>query len=271
MLDAPFHCGSVSGKVPADVPPGDGAEYRIGHRVRQHVGIRVARQPLLGGHGHSPEHERPPLDEPVQVVTDADARGGRRAFPAGDRFGSLEVRHRGDLQVGRLSGDDPHREAGGLGEGRFVGGHRAAPARLDGRGEDIGAERLGRLGEEDPFARHRALDDDRAGASAGGCQLHRVARRKRRQRRARFRRGVNRARDQIGARERAGRVVDHHDVRPAEDRFEPEPHRVLPPRAARDDAHRLAGRRRGPPAPRRQARAAARRRSRRCDRAPRTA
>ena len=83
------------------------------------------------------------------------------------------------------------------------------------------AERLGRLGQEDALARHRALDHDGPRAPGGACQLHRVARRERRQRRARFHRGVDRARDEIGARERARRVVDDHDVRAAADGVEP--------------------------------------------------
>ena len=166
--------------------------------------------------------------------------GRRRAFPAGDRFGSLEVRHRGDLDVGRLALDEPHRETGGLGEGRFVGGHRAAPARLDGRGEDIGAERLRRLGQVDgsrgsvrsttigpaPPPAPACFTVSLAGSAASAAPDSAAA-------------SIVRAIRSALANGRAASWITTMSARPRT--LEPDPHRVLPPRAARDDARRLAG------------------------------
>ena len=47
MLLAPFHCGSVSGKHPADVAGAGGAEHRVGHRVAHDVGVGVAVETKL--------------------------------------------------------------------------------------------------------------------------------------------------------------------------------------------------------------------------------
>jgi len=72
MLDAPFHCRSVVREVPADVAPGHRAEDGVRDRVRQHIGVGVPRQPLLGRDRHAAEDERPSVNQPVQVVPRSD-------------------------------------------------------------------------------------------------------------------------------------------------------------------------------------------------------
>ena len=79
MLDAPFHRGSVSGKVLSDVSRRGGAENRVGDGMTDDVGIGVPERATLGRHGHAAEHERPAFHQPVQVVAHAyPSRGAGR-------------------------------------------------------------------------------------------------------------------------------------------------------------------------------------------------
>jgi hypothetical protein len=64
--------------VPADVAERGGAEHRVGGGVTRDVAVGMAERALVGRDGDTADDERPPLDEPVQVVSRADPRGRRR-------------------------------------------------------------------------------------------------------------------------------------------------------------------------------------------------
>ena len=117
MLDASFQRGSVSGKVPADVAGAGGAENRVGRRVAGDVGVGMPERAALGRDRHAAEDQRPPLDEPVQVVAGADASGADGALAAR----GVEIVGRRDLHVRRVALDDVHVVARLLREHRFVG------------------------------------------------------------------------------------------------------------------------------------------------------
>ena len=55
------------GEVRADVAQACGAEQRVDHRVREHVGVGVAGEPLLVGHLDAAEDQPPPGREAVGV------------------------------------------------------------------------------------------------------------------------------------------------------------------------------------------------------------
>ena len=64
--------------VLADVAGPRRAEDRVGHGMTDDVGIGVSERPAFRRHGHAAEHERPALDQPVQIVADAHASCGAR-------------------------------------------------------------------------------------------------------------------------------------------------------------------------------------------------
>ena len=63
--------------MPADVAQRGGAEHGIDDRVAHHVGIGMPERAVLGRDRHAADDERPPFDQPVQIVAGADA--ARRA------------------------------------------------------------------------------------------------------------------------------------------------------------------------------------------------
>ena len=132
--------------------------------------------------------------------------------------------------------------AGLLGQRRLVGRRSDAFAPARNRIlEHLAVERLRRLRQVDRFANDRPRDDPHARRRRGF--LHGVARLKRRDRRASFRRRLDDAREQLGRRERARRVVNDDDTGALRHLRERVRDRILPPRAAIDDAHRFARRR----------------------------
>ena len=70
------------GKVQPDVPERGRAEQRVAHRVDQHVGVGVPREPLFEGNRDAADDELPPLDERVHVVTLPDSHGMSRRSPS---------------------------------------------------------------------------------------------------------------------------------------------------------------------------------------------
>ena len=58
----------------AEVAERERAEQRLGHGVREHVGVGVAVEPRLRRHRDASEHERAAGDERVQVEAEADPR-----------------------------------------------------------------------------------------------------------------------------------------------------------------------------------------------------
>jgi hypothetical protein len=49
------------------------SEERLRDGMRQNVGVRVAGEADGGRHGDAPQHQRPPLDEGVQVPAEPDS------------------------------------------------------------------------------------------------------------------------------------------------------------------------------------------------------
>ena len=87
-------------EVLAQVPEGERAEEGVRHRVGQHVGVGVAPEPPLGRDLDPPQHERPALDEGVDVEPQADPR--HRDRPR--RRGATRVRPAGLARSRRASG-----------------------------------------------------------------------------------------------------------------------------------------------------------------------
>ena len=63
------------GKMPADVAGPRGAENRVGDGVAHGVGVRMSGEAALERNGDAAENQRPPLDQPVQVVANARSAG----------------------------------------------------------------------------------------------------------------------------------------------------------------------------------------------------
>ena len=104
---------------------------------------------------HAADDQRPPVDQPVQVVAGADAPSRRRAPPRRMPLPRrLEIVRRRDLHVARVAVDDVDLVAGALGQRRFVGrldaGSRAAAIAAR---QHVAAEALRRLREVDRLAR----------------------------------------------------------------------------------------------------------------------
>ena len=240
----------------ADVAGGRGAENRVGHRVADRVGVGMAVEPFVERNRHAAEDQRPPGDEPMQVVAVADPQCGgagrraeRAAPPSSRSSGVVIFRLRGSPST------SVHVMPGLLGEHRLVGRIGTPSTRAPARRAARRAERLRRLREEDLLARQRAANDARRVAA-----LHRVARLQRGNRGAvlerRRRWSARSARGDTNGRA-ASWMHDH--LRARRDTRERVGHRILPARAARDDDHVVEIRRRARGA----ARPAARRRLRR--------
>ena len=164
----PFRIGI--GKMLADIARRGRAENRIGHRVAQHVGIRMAGEPGLVRNLHAANDERPARLQAVQIVagTDSHRRHGPRSRPSSRRFQvqapGQRLRHAKiqlgrDLDVRRLALDQAHRMARLLGEGGLVGRRSrmlARPARIASC-EHLAGERLRRLRQVDRIARRSCV------------------------------------------------------------------------------------------------------------------
>ena len=115
----------------SDVAEARGAEHGIGDRVADDIGVRVAERTAGRWDRDAAEHERAAVDEPVQVVAEADRRFARFSgfsefsrfaeFAGRDRFGERPVLGRRDLDVRRFTVDEPHRATGAFDERRLVG------------------------------------------------------------------------------------------------------------------------------------------------------
>ena len=132
MLDAPFHCGSLSGKwrpiSPSDAAPST-ASVTAWHAASA---SEWPSAPSSGRDCHSAKDQRPAFDEPVKIVADA---GTRRRSDGGARRVStraIEVGRRRDLHVRPIAFHNPDRMAGPLGEPGFVGRVDARAAERDG-------------------------------------------------------------------------------------------------------------------------------------------
>ena len=142
-----------------DVAGPGGAEDRVGRRVADDVGVGVPERAALGRHRHPAEHERPALDQPVQVVADADTpRGGARCS-TGAR--AIEIAGGRNLDVRRVARDDVHAVTRALGQHGLVGRSLQRCGRRDGGAEHVAPERLRRLREKDLLARQRFDDHAR--------------------------------------------------------------------------------------------------------------
>src|SRR2546427_2738602 len=101
----------------------------------------------------------------MQVVAEADRRFARflgfarfADFARRDRFGERPVLGRRDLDVRRVTVDELYRVTGAFDKGRLVGRVAALLAERKGVSENVAAERLWRLREEDRLARQRLGD-----------------------------------------------------------------------------------------------------------------
>ena len=170
-LDASFQRGSVSGKCRPMSPSRGRAENRVGHGVAHDVGVRVAEQPAVEGDRHAAENQRPPLDQPVQVVAGADAPPGRRTRirprPVASRaIASATVRSSG-VVILMLRGSPSTRRTGCPARSASVASSVASAPGLGQRervAQHVAAERLRRL-RQDRSARAAASRSRTAGPS----------------------------------------------------------------------------------------------------------
>ena len=129
MLDAPFHCGSVSGKC-RPMSPSDAAPRIASVAAWQAASASEwPSAPRSDGIVTPPRTSGRSCDQPMQVVADAGTLARVRAADS-RRARRLEIRGRRDLHVVRIARHDPHRVAGLLGQPRFVRCvHAGAPER----------------------------------------------------------------------------------------------------------------------------------------------
>ena len=157
---ASFHCGSVLGKC-RPMSPGPAAPSIASISAwHSDVAVRMAERAAIGRQCHAGQHQRPALDEPVKVVSGADAR-----TPAQTRTGRRQIVSGRDLHVACVSRHDDHRVSRPFGQHRLVGRLDAALAERDRRREHVASKSLRRLRQPDLLARqrpgHRRGDPDR--------------------------------------------------------------------------------------------------------------
>ena len=175
---------------------------------------------------------------------DAGRSRCRRASAAGDpaaraprnRFGHGQVLGRRDLDVRRLALDEPHRVAGALGERRLVGRVDAALRRAPARRAALAPKRLGRLREVDRLARQR-FDDERVPVAGRASPCRAPAAPPARRPLSTAAAIVREIRSAL-ANGRAASWITTTSLVVARG-LERVRHRILPPRAAGDDPHRL--------------------------------
>ena len=220
-------------------PARGAAENRVGHRVADDVRIGMSQRAALGRHGHAAEDERPPLDQPVQVV--ADRRRGRaeRALPrAASRSSAVVIFTFAGSPATTCTGARPARRASPR---RWPS---TPPAAGDRGAQHVDAKRLRRLRQEDLVARQRLGNHVGVGRARRADPLDGVADRHARRslRRApppRRSPGRSRSASRTGA-PRRERARSSRSLDSALDRARD---RVLPPLTAGDDG---TGRRRQP-------------------------
>ena len=215
------------GEVTADVAQPGGAEDCVRGGVARDVGIGMAERAAVRWECHAGDHQATSVHQPVQVVPRADAQR-RRPHPLPRRG---QIVGGGDFHVSRISVDDMHLVSRVFGEGGLVGAFGAGPPRGDRGGEHGPAKPLRRLREVHALARDRFRDH------ASGHTLHGIARLHGRDRRAVRAGRLDRSGNQIGAHERASRVMDEHHLGRCVDRVESIGHGVLPPGAPRHQAY----------------------------------
>ena len=116
-LDASFQRGSVSGKWRPMSPRHGRAENRVGHRVADDVGVRMAERAAVGRNRHAAEDERPAL-RPADAGRSRCRRGRSRRRGAGASAGRArslrrraQILRRRDLDVRRLALDEADGDA----------------------------------------------------------------------------------------------------------------------------------------------------------------
>ncbi len=189
----------------ADVAVGDGAEHGVGDRVQQHVGVRMADQPVIVRHLHAAEPDMVALAEGVDIKT--LARADVRQIVEHSGFGAQKILTCGQLDVVGFAGEDENAMAGPFRHGGVVGQFAAAVGAhgpMGGENEPE-PERLRRL-----HGAQRRTVGRRHDALVLGDFLDRVDHGKAGNRRAFFARGVQRPSDQSGPHEGPGRVMDQH-------------------------------------------------------------
>ena len=143
---------------PAEVAQRQRAEQRLADRVREHVGVGMAAQPARGGHRHAAQHQRPPVDQRMQV----EAEPGRVSVSPGPppEPGRAVSRSSGVviLRFWRGPGTIATGRAQPLHEHRVVGPREAVPPRLVVRlPRESRAKGLRGLGEPEAVAVERGL------------------------------------------------------------------------------------------------------------------
>ena len=204
--------------MPADVAEAGGAEHRVGDRVADHVGVGVAERAALGRDRHAAEHQRPALDQPMQIVAGADRaprRCGRR--PSASRRSPRPAARSSGVVILMFDGSPSTRRtamAGALGQRRLVGRVDARrPARARRAARRGGTPAASARDRSRRAAASRATISGRRPPSQPRGPLHRVARLHRRQRRAATRPPRrSSARSDRALDERPRRVVNHDDV-----------------------------------------------------------
>ena len=179
-------------------PSAGGAEDRVGHRVADDVGIRVTERAASDGIVDAAEHQRPAVDQAMQVVAGADAsavpaHGRRRPLArAPSRSAGVVI-----FRFVGLALDDAHAMPGPLGERRFVGRFDARRAQRHGVASTSRRNACGVCARKIDLARESSRRSPAATAARLDA-LHRVAHRQRRDRRTVLRRGVDRRDDELG-------------------------------------------------------------------------
>ena len=79
----------------ADVPQLGGAAEGVHYRVGQHVRVGVAQQPTVPGNLHAPQHQPPPLRQPVDVISMSDPQIRHIRSSLACRIASAKIRSTG--------------------------------------------------------------------------------------------------------------------------------------------------------------------------------
>ena len=211
------------------------AQNRVGQGMQSGIGVGMAFEPVVVRDFHAAQPDMIACAETMRVIAHARVTAYRRASSCSAKAKSFS---RGDLQIGFLARHRFHLDARQLRDRHIIG--HVARRMFAVRRQDIGkAEALRRLGAIKIVARHGGPGRRRpcacsvsATASIGTAPSAPSSS-------AATTASISCRRDQ-----RPGRVMDQHKIRRVVcQRLQPQPHRILPPRAARHRRRRRPGRR----------------------------
>src|SRR5688572_10803982 len=138
--------------MPANIAGASRAEDRVGHSVTDDVAVRMRLESLLEWDPHAAENQRPSGNEPMQIVSVANAQRRHLTGTRREILSHRQIVWCRDLEVSRIAFYDADRVPGPFREHGFI---RRLTTEAQRVAEYRDAKRLWRLREIDALARQR--------------------------------------------------------------------------------------------------------------------